>query len=547
MNEGVEIAADVAAAPQSVITEQVTNGVAVRMALLYLLAGHAAEAGPSARASGSRRSVDLEISRAWLVGPGGRPRGPGRGRRARRHPRGRHAGSTATTPTASAPTGVVVAPGLHRPARPPPRAGQRGRGDGRDGPRGRRARRVHDRLRDAEHDARARRAGGGRRGSAPPRPRRGSPVGLLAHGAVTAGRAGETLAAARRAGRCRRRRVLATTARRSRSASILRNALAYAGALGLPIVDHPEDPTLTDGAEANDGLRRDGARPAGLAGRGRGDGRSRATSRSSPTSSRDVPGARLHLTHVSTAGALDARPAREGGRAAGHLRRDAAPPRAHRRVGRRRAPALGAGDGDGGDPWARRRDRRRAVRHVAPRQPAAPLPEDAAACLAALLDGTADAIATDHAPHTEVDKARRVRAGGERDQRHRDGARGRAGGGRRRPAAAGAGDRGADDRPGPGAGGRRGAPGRSGSSRASRPTSSSSIAATRWTVEPEPLASQGKNTPLLGRDAAGRVLLTVAGGRLAYEAPDAWTRLRRRSLRGRPGRSRRPAGHDEDP
>ena len=39
MNEGVEIAADVAVDPRSVITEQVTNGVAVRMALLYLLAG----------------------------------------------------------------------------------------------------------------------------------------------------------------------------------------------------------------------------------------------------------------------------------------------------------------------------------------------------------------------------------------------------------------------------------------------------------------------------------------------------------------------------
>jgi aspartate carbamoyltransferase catalytic subunit len=39
MNEGVEIAADVAAGPHSVITDQVTNGVAVRMALLYLLAG----------------------------------------------------------------------------------------------------------------------------------------------------------------------------------------------------------------------------------------------------------------------------------------------------------------------------------------------------------------------------------------------------------------------------------------------------------------------------------------------------------------------------
>jgi aspartate carbamoyltransferase catalytic subunit len=39
MNEGVEIAAGVAHSAQSVINEQVTNGVAVRMALLYLLAG----------------------------------------------------------------------------------------------------------------------------------------------------------------------------------------------------------------------------------------------------------------------------------------------------------------------------------------------------------------------------------------------------------------------------------------------------------------------------------------------------------------------------
>ncbi len=46
MNEGVEIAADVATDPRSVITTQVANGVAVRMALLYLLAGtHAADGG----------------------------------------------------------------------------------------------------------------------------------------------------------------------------------------------------------------------------------------------------------------------------------------------------------------------------------------------------------------------------------------------------------------------------------------------------------------------------------------------------------------------
>jgi len=39
MNEGVEISSDVAHGDQSVIEEQVTNGVAVRMALLYLLSG----------------------------------------------------------------------------------------------------------------------------------------------------------------------------------------------------------------------------------------------------------------------------------------------------------------------------------------------------------------------------------------------------------------------------------------------------------------------------------------------------------------------------
>jgi aspartate carbamoyltransferase catalytic subunit len=39
MNRGVEIAAEVAGDPRAVITRQVTNGVAVRMAVLYLLLG----------------------------------------------------------------------------------------------------------------------------------------------------------------------------------------------------------------------------------------------------------------------------------------------------------------------------------------------------------------------------------------------------------------------------------------------------------------------------------------------------------------------------
>jgi aspartate carbamoyltransferase catalytic subunit len=44
MNRGVEIASDVADGPYSVILDQVTNGVAVRMAVLYLLLGGSAEA-----------------------------------------------------------------------------------------------------------------------------------------------------------------------------------------------------------------------------------------------------------------------------------------------------------------------------------------------------------------------------------------------------------------------------------------------------------------------------------------------------------------------
>ena len=39
MNRGVEIDSEVADGPASVILDQVSNGVAVRMAVLYLLAG----------------------------------------------------------------------------------------------------------------------------------------------------------------------------------------------------------------------------------------------------------------------------------------------------------------------------------------------------------------------------------------------------------------------------------------------------------------------------------------------------------------------------
>ena len=56
MNRGVEIDSDVADGPHSVILPQVTNGVAVRMAVLYLLSGgkpELAEAAKTARGGGA--------------------------------------------------------------------------------------------------------------------------------------------------------------------------------------------------------------------------------------------------------------------------------------------------------------------------------------------------------------------------------------------------------------------------------------------------------------------------------------------------------------
>lgn len=52
MNRGVEIDSDVADGPHSVILQQVTNGVAIRMAVLYLLAGGQPEMAEAAKTGG---------------------------------------------------------------------------------------------------------------------------------------------------------------------------------------------------------------------------------------------------------------------------------------------------------------------------------------------------------------------------------------------------------------------------------------------------------------------------------------------------------------
>jgi len=60
MNRGVEIDSDVADGPHSVILDQVTNGVAVRMAVLYLLAGGKPELAEAAKGGSSRGREERE-------------------------------------------------------------------------------------------------------------------------------------------------------------------------------------------------------------------------------------------------------------------------------------------------------------------------------------------------------------------------------------------------------------------------------------------------------------------------------------------------------
>lgn len=344
----------------------------------------------------------------------------------------------------------------------------------------------------------------------------GSPVRLLPFGTATDGRAGEQLAplgelaAAGAAG-------FSDDGAPVQSGELFRSALACAGMLGLPLIDHPEDGTLTVGAEAHDGLV---ATVLGLRGwpvAAETNAVARDLGLLSEVAA-DVPGARLHLTHLSTAASLE------------HVRRAKA---AGLRVtcdvtphhlaltdewlagARRWAWQALDDDGAARDPW---RDAAlvaapydSSLRVNPPLRPAT----DAAACLAALADGTVDAIATDHAPHTQVDKAvefglawpgiagletalgvllEAVDAGKLSLRRVIEaltigparvlGPAGAALGGLVEGVPA---DLVVFDRSG------------------------------RWSVAPGSLRTKGHGSPLLGRSLPGRVMLTIARGRLAFE------------------------------
>jgi dihydroorotase len=343
----------------------------------------------------------------------------------------------------------------------------------------------------------------------------GSPVRVLLNGAVTEGRRGETLAAL---GELADAGVVGFSDDGSPvcSAAILRNALAYAGALGLPVVDHPEDQTLTEGAEASEGyvatvLGLKGWPVAAEAG---------AVARAIAILAdvvRDEPRARLHLTHVSTAAALaHVRAAKAAGLP---VTCDVTPHHlgfSDEWIAGSRRWAWEALDADGHarDPWT---DGALVAGPFDPSlrvNPPLRSPEDAAACLAALRDGTADAIATDHAPHTVVDKhvefgyaangisgietavgivLAAIEAGGLPLARAVEALT---------------------------TGPARVLGERLGTSPGLREGELADLVVidrgASWTVDAEALRSKGKNSPLLGRELRGVVRLTVAGGRVAY-------------------------------
>jgi dihydroorotase len=343
----------------------------------------------------------------------------------------------------------------------------------------------------------------------------GSPVRLRQYGAITLGRAGEQLASL---GSLAKAGVIGFSDDGSpvQRAELFRNALAYAGMLGLPVVEHAEDLELTAGAEAHDGLV---ATVLGL--------RGWPAAAEAGAAARDialladvlpdVPGARLHLTHLSTAASIDV--VRRAKAARLPVTCDVTP---HHLAltdewiagSRRWAWGALADDGRARDPW---RDRALVAPpydsslRVNPPLRSAP---DARACLDALLDGTVDAIATDHAPHTQVDKD--VEFGAAR----------------------------------PGMAGLETALGivlelvdagllplaraiellTTGPARAlgfavapafdvGAPADLVAVdRSARWTVDASSLQTKGFGHPLAGRSLPGEVLLTIAAGRLAYEA-----------------------------
>ena len=271
-------------------------------------------------------------------------------------------------------------------------------------------------------------------------------------------------------------------------ARLFRSALEYAHAAGRPILEH-----VMDRALAGKGVMHEGAVSAGL-------GLPGAPSAAEEAAvARDIAlakltGARLHLQHVSTAGAIEMvrRAKAEGARVTCEV-----------------APHhLSLTDEwvAGARAFVWETDTTRAVPYDTATKVNPPLrtAADAQALWRGIADGTVDAIATDHAPHASIRK----------EVEYADAAFGISGietalavllmG-----VEAGMGDLGAVVRALT-----------SGPARVLGMRAPEDLIlvdpALEWTVTPDALASKGKNTPLLGKRLRGRILAAVVDGEVRF-------------------------------
>jgi dihydroorotase len=163
-------------------------------------------------------------------------------------------------------------------------------------------------------------------------------------------------------------------------ASIMRHAMEYASAFGLPVIDHCEDPQLGGGVMHEGWVStRLGLKGIPSASEANMVARDIALARQT--------GAHVHIAHLSTAEGVELvrRAKAEGVRVTAevtphHLALT------HEAVMHRHG------------------DRRLAYDTNAKMYPPLRSDEDVAACVAGLMDGTIDAIATDHAPHAVQEK-----------------------------------------------------------------------------------------------------------------------------------------------
>jgi dihydroorotase len=262
------------------------------------------------------------------------------------------------------------------------------------------------------------------------------------------------------------------------SAQVMRMALDYARAFDVVVCQHPQEATLTDGWQMHEGPY---SALLGL--------------RGAPSEAEEVivardlllarlTGGRLHLTHLSAAGSVEAvRRAKEDGL---RISADATP---HHLT-------FADQDLQGYDTNLRVNPPLRAV-------------EDRSALRDGVVDGTVDAVATDHAPHADEDKevefdqARPGTTGLETAL----GAVLTALGDEAdlpmvidRMSTAPAGILGLDDHGGPVE------PGRTANLVAFDPEAT-------WTAGARPFASKGRNSAFLGRELRGRVVHTLLEGR----------------------------------